>query len=70
MEQLLRRIETGEIDPSRVISHRIAIEEAPAAYRAFRDKEDECIKYVVSPNGAFERGNGKGHRHDATPAHS
>jgi len=53
MEPLLRRIEAGEIDPSRVISHRISIDEVPDAFRAFRDKEDECIKYVVLPDGGL-----------------
>jgi threonine dehydrogenase-like Zn-dependent dehydrogenase len=27
----------------------IALEEAPAAYKTFRDKEDGCIKVVLKP---------------------
>jgi threonine dehydrogenase-like Zn-dependent dehydrogenase len=32
---LLNRIEAGEIDPSFVITHRVNLEEAPAAYKKF-----------------------------------
>jgi threonine dehydrogenase-like Zn-dependent dehydrogenase len=48
-EPLLRRIQNGEIDPSFVITHRLALDEAPAAYKTFRDKQDECIKVVLDP---------------------
>jgi threonine dehydrogenase-like Zn-dependent dehydrogenase len=46
---LLHRIEAGVIDSSFVITHRVNLEEAPAAYRKFRDKEDGCIKVVLRP---------------------
>jgi len=49
MEPLLRRIEAGEIDPSAIISDRIELDEAPDAYRRFRDKEPGCIKVVMRP---------------------
>ena len=49
MRPLLERIESGEIDPSFVITHRLPLEEAPAGYRMFRDKQDECIKVVLRP---------------------
>jgi len=49
MEPLLERIERGEIDPSFVITHRMPLDEAPEAYRMFRDKEDNCIKVVLKP---------------------
>ena len=45
---LLDRIEKGEIDPSAIITHRIKIEDAPAAYKTFRDKKDGCIKVVMT----------------------
>jgi threonine dehydrogenase-like Zn-dependent dehydrogenase len=48
-DDLLRRIEEGQIDPSFVITHRLSLEEGPAAYRTFRDKEDGCIKVVLKP---------------------
>ena len=46
---LLEKIENGEIDPSFVITHRISLDEAPLAYKKFRDKEDGCIKVVIKP---------------------
>jgi threonine dehydrogenase-like Zn-dependent dehydrogenase len=49
MEPLLRRIEAGEIDTTRVISHRLTLDDAPDAYRMFRDKEDGCTKVVMRP---------------------
>ena len=49
MRPLLERIEKGDIDPSFVITHRMALDEAPLAYRLFRDKQDDCIKVVLKP---------------------
>ena len=49
MRPLLKRIEDKEIDPSFVITHRLKLDEAPEAYKTFRDKEDECIKVVLNP---------------------
>jgi threonine dehydrogenase-like Zn-dependent dehydrogenase len=51
LEPLMKRIVDGEIDPSFLVTHRIALEEGPAAYKKFRDKEDGCIKVVIRPNG-------------------
>jgi threonine dehydrogenase-like Zn-dependent dehydrogenase len=48
-EPLLKKIEGGEIDPSFIITHRLPLEKAPAAYKTFRDKEDGCIKVVLKP---------------------
>jgi threonine dehydrogenase-like Zn-dependent dehydrogenase len=46
---LMQRIERGEIDPSFVITHRLRLEDAPDAYRTFRDKKDGCVKVVLRP---------------------
>ncbi len=46
---LLKMIETQAIDPSLIITHRLPLEDAPRAYRTFRDKEDGCIKVVLKP---------------------
>ena len=46
---LLKRIEAGEIDPSFVITHRLKLEDGPAAYKTFRDKQDGCVKVVLKP---------------------
>ncbi|MDB5798944.1 MAG: glutathione-dependent formaldehyde dehydrogenase [Paucimonas sp.] len=49
MRPLLERIQAGEIDPSAIITHRMALDDAPKAYKMFRDKEDECVKVVLKP---------------------
>lgn len=46
---LLEKIEEGAIDPSFVITHRLNLDDAPAAYKTFRDKKDGCIKVVLTP---------------------
>jgi threonine dehydrogenase-like Zn-dependent dehydrogenase len=49
MQTLLDRIAKGEIDPTFIITHRGRLDDAPALYRTFRDKQDECIKVVLRP---------------------
>jgi threonine dehydrogenase-like Zn-dependent dehydrogenase len=49
MKPLLKHIEEGKIDPSEIISHRLTLEDAPEAYRTFRDKEEHCVKVVLRP---------------------
>ena len=49
LKPLMEKIETGDIDPSFLITHRLSLSEAPGAYKTFRDKEDGCIKVVLKP---------------------
>ena len=49
LQPLLGRIQNGEIDPAFVITHRMSLDEAPDAYRTFRDKKQYCIKVVLDP---------------------
>ena len=48
-DDLLRRIEEGQIDPSFVITHTVGLEDGPEMYRTFRDKQDGCIKVMIRP---------------------
>ena len=48
-DDLTRRIEEGQIDPSFVITHTAGLEEGPEMYKVFRDKQDSCIKVVLKP---------------------
>jgi threonine dehydrogenase-like Zn-dependent dehydrogenase len=48
-DDLLQRIGDGQIDPSFVITHTVGLEDGPAMYKTFRDKEDGCIKVVMKP---------------------
>jgi threonine dehydrogenase-like Zn-dependent dehydrogenase len=54
MHPLLERIRKGEIDPTFIITHRLPLEQAPQAYRTFRDKQDECIKVVLKPQESIQ----------------
>ena len=46
---LLEKILAGDIDPSFIITHRLGLDQAPDAYKTFRDKQDGCIKVVLKP---------------------
>ncbi|MBR0777886.1 glutathione-dependent formaldehyde dehydrogenase [Bradyrhizobium diazoefficiens] len=48
-DDLLRRIEEGEIDPSFVITHTVPLKQGPEMYEVFRDKRDSCVKVVLKP---------------------
>ncbi len=48
-DDLLKRIQEGQIDPSFVITHTVSLEEGPEMYKTFRDKQDGCIKVVIKP---------------------
>jgi len=49
IKPLMAKIESGEIDPSFIITHKIGLDEAPDAYKTFRNKEDGCIKVFIRP---------------------
>jgi threonine dehydrogenase-like Zn-dependent dehydrogenase len=49
MRPLLDRIERGELDPTRVITHRLPLAEAPHGYDIFKNKADGCEKVVLKP---------------------
>ncbi len=69
MRPLLERIVNGEIDPSRVISHQMSLDEAPDGYETFKHKRDQCIKVVLKPGiaGSHSHGSigGNGREHHA-----
>jgi len=48
-DDLLRRVEQGQIDPSFVITHTVPLDQGPEMYKTFRDKQDGCIKVVLKP---------------------
>ena len=48
-DDLLSRIQEGQIDPSFVITHTVGLDQGPAMYKTFRDKQDGCIKVVLKP---------------------
>jgi len=52
LQPLLNRIQSREIDPSFVVTHRVKLDDGPAMYKTFRNKEDGCIKVVLKPHAA------------------
>ncbi|MGY8819472.1 MAG: zinc-dependent alcohol dehydrogenase [Pseudomonadales bacterium] len=48
-DDLLKRIQEGQIDPSFVITHSVSLKQGPEMYKTFRDKHDGCIKVVLKP---------------------
>lgn len=50
LQPLLDRIQTGEIDPTYIITHRLPLEEAPHGYDIFKHKKDNCVKVVLKPH--------------------
>jgi threonine dehydrogenase-like Zn-dependent dehydrogenase len=47
-DELLRLIEEEVIDPSFVVTHVGDLADGPELYRTFRDKQDSCIKVVLT----------------------
>ena len=50
LKPLLQRIQKGDVDPSFVITHRMRLDQAPEAFDLFLNKQDECVKVVLSTN--------------------
>ncbi|MCK6418293.1 MAG: glutathione-dependent formaldehyde dehydrogenase [Alphaproteobacteria bacterium] len=48
-DDLLSRIQRGEIDPTFIITDTVSLEEGPEMYKKFKNKEDGCIKVVMKP---------------------
>jgi len=49
MRPLLEHIESGRLDPTFIITHRLDLADAASAYETFKHKEDECVKVVLNP---------------------
>jgi threonine dehydrogenase-like Zn-dependent dehydrogenase len=49
LRPLLKRIKNEEIDPSFVVTHRLKLGEAARGFTTFNNKQDGCIKIVMTP---------------------
>jgi threonine dehydrogenase-like Zn-dependent dehydrogenase len=49
MAPLLERIQKGELDPSVIITHHMALDDAPRGYDIFMKKQEHCVKVVLHP---------------------
>jgi threonine dehydrogenase-like Zn-dependent dehydrogenase len=50
MKPLLQHIEKGDLDPTRIITHTLPLEQAPHGYDIFKHKQDNCEKVVLKPS--------------------
>jgi threonine dehydrogenase-like Zn-dependent dehydrogenase len=49
LPRLIEHIQAGRIEPRKIITHRVPLEEASDAYHIFSSKLDNCIKTVLIP---------------------
>lgn len=47
-DDLLRRVQEGQIRTADIISHKVTLEQGPEMYKTFRDKKDNCVKVVMT----------------------
>jgi threonine dehydrogenase-like Zn-dependent dehydrogenase len=52
LPRLIEHIQAGRIDPKKIITHRVPLEEVSDAYHIFASKLDNCIKTVLFPPSA------------------
>jgi len=48
-KKCLKYIESGEFDPTFIVTHTLKIEDMPKAYKQFHNKEDGMIKVFIEP---------------------
>jgi threonine dehydrogenase-like Zn-dependent dehydrogenase len=52
LPRLIEHIQAGRIEPKKIITHKIPLEEVSDAYHIFSSKLDNCIKTVLFPPSA------------------
>ena len=52
LPRLIEHIQAGRIEPKKIITHRVPLEEVSDAYHIFSSKLDNCIKTVLISPGA------------------
>ena len=49
LRPLMQLVEKGDMDTTFIITHRMALDDAPMGYKIFDDKQDGCVKIVMKP---------------------
>jgi S-(hydroxymethyl)glutathione dehydrogenase/alcohol dehydrogenase len=49
VDPILKRIQSGEFDPTDIITHKISLEDGRHAYDIFNKRVDNCIKVILKP---------------------
>lgn len=52
LPKLIPLVESGELDPSFIITHSVTLDDAPEMYETFKLKQDDCVKVVMRPFAA------------------
>jgi threonine dehydrogenase-like Zn-dependent dehydrogenase len=52
MPHLLEHVRQGRIQPSKVFTHKVPLDDAPAMYHTFAQKKDGCIKVALIPGNS------------------
>lgn len=52
LPRLIEHIQVGRIEPKKIITHRVPLEEVSDAYHIFASKLDNCIKTILIPPNA------------------
>jgi threonine dehydrogenase-like Zn-dependent dehydrogenase len=52
LPRLIEHIQAGRIEPKKIITHRVPLEEVSDAYHIFASKLDNCIKTILIPPNA------------------
>ncbi|AIR90905.1 alcohol dehydrogenase catalytic domain-containing protein [Pseudomonas cremoricolorata] len=52
LPERLEHIEAGRLQPELIITHRLALEEAPLGYQLFDKKQDDCRKVILVTGAA------------------
>lgn len=47
--QLVERVANGEVDPSRVFTHHMPLDNIKQGFELFKNKQDNCIKVLLKP---------------------
>jgi threonine dehydrogenase-like Zn-dependent dehydrogenase len=49
MPEMMASVQSGELDPSYLVTHRMSLEDSPRGYELFKNKEDKCLRAVFAP---------------------
>jgi threonine dehydrogenase-like Zn-dependent dehydrogenase len=50
--RLFDYVQQGDLDPAKLITHDVSLEEGVRAYDLFKNKKDDCIRVAMRPNAS------------------
>jgi len=49
MARMIEHVQTGDLDPSFLLTHRMSLEDSPRGYDMFKNKHDGCLRAAFTP---------------------